>query len=118
MRVLVCGSRDIVATQHVGFIKQTLAKGLGTVETLIHGAAPGADSIGGKWAFDNGITIESYPAEWSASCYWSNNDRNTKPTPCSFPSELKRYANPTRSNLNRHTWICASTLLTAKPNSH
>jgi len=32
--------------------------------TVIHGAAPGVDTLAGKWARRNNITEEVYPAKW------------------------------------------------------
>lgn len=66
MRVLVCGSRDVVADDHVDFIKATLMRcPKDQFNVLIHGAAPGADSIAAKFAFDHGIEIAEFPAQWA-----------------------------------------------------
>ncbi len=31
---------------------------------VIHGNAPGADSLAGEWARARGVPVEAYPAEW------------------------------------------------------
>jgi len=58
--VLVCGSRtwgDAAAIYH------RLAR-LPHEATIVHGAAPGADTIAGNAAHDLGLKVEAYPADW------------------------------------------------------
>jgi hypothetical protein len=58
--ILVCGSRtwgDIHA------IRMRLAS-LPPDSEIIHGAAPGADTIAGFLAEDFGFTVRSFPAQW------------------------------------------------------
>jgi hypothetical protein len=33
-------------------------------DVIIHGAAPGADTLAGQWAADKGIPVEAFPADW------------------------------------------------------
>jgi hypothetical protein len=35
---------------------------------LIHGCAPGADTIGDRWAKRNGIPVRERPADWEGPC--------------------------------------------------
>jgi len=35
------------------------------ITVLINGAATGVDSIASCWAYQNGVTCESYPAQWT-----------------------------------------------------
>jgi len=35
------------------------------IKLLVHGDAPGADRMAGRWAEDNGIDVRKFPAEWS-----------------------------------------------------
>lgn len=35
-----------------------------TVTEVVSGMAAGADTLGGKWAFDRGIPIAKFPASW------------------------------------------------------
>lgn len=60
MKVLVFGSRKWVAQ---GVVERELKKlPAGTI--VIHGAAPGADNIGGYVASQLGFEVRAYPADW------------------------------------------------------
>lgn len=59
-RVLVCGSRD---WSDIHAIRLALVA-LDPHTTIIHGAAPGADTIAGWLAHDFGFTVEAFPADW------------------------------------------------------
>lgn len=61
MRVMVTGSRD---HNNVGLIESTLKALSPTV--VIHGEAPGADSIAKEWAMWRGIPAIGIPAAWDA----------------------------------------------------
>lgn len=63
MRVLVCGGRDF---NDVEFIHRTLdaLSRLREFDVMIHGAAPGADSLAGAWAKHHNMPVEVYPADW------------------------------------------------------
>lgn len=58
MRVLVCGGRDF-------FDKSTIFNVLSIfpISFLIHGDAPGADTLAGLWAKENGIPFKAYPLD-------------------------------------------------------
>lgn len=61
MIVLVCGSRnwdDLPIIQH-------LLSFLGPTDTLVSGAARGADTLAAFAATELGATLEEYPADWS-----------------------------------------------------
>lgn len=60
MRVLVCGSRD---WDDIHMIRLRLCQ-LPPDSTIIHGAAPGADTIAGMLAEDFGFTVDPNPADW------------------------------------------------------
>lgn len=60
MKVLVFGSRKWLSQKAV---ERELSK-LPPGTTIIHGAAPGADNIGGYVAKQLGFTVRSYPAQW------------------------------------------------------
>lgn len=64
MRLLVCGSRDFFDEQ---FLCETLDffASKNSVDVVIHGAAPGADSLAGEWAEALGIHVEKFPADWN-----------------------------------------------------
>lgn len=71
-RILVTGSRDwtdhgAVAAALTEAWHDAAQNGPGGL-TIVHGAAPGADSSAARWAHDNrtyGVTGERHPAEWS-----------------------------------------------------
>ena len=62
-KVLVCGGRDYANKSHV---HQTLDMyhRCCPIELLIHGDAPGADSIADEWAEFREIATAVYPADW------------------------------------------------------
>jgi hypothetical protein len=61
MRVLVCGDRNWIDECT---IERELENFVPSSTTVIHGAARGADSIGGKIAKELGMAVEEYPALW------------------------------------------------------
>lgn len=61
MRVLICGSRD---WDEVHPIRRALIQLPQTAE-IIHGAAPGADTIAGLLAEGFGFKVRAFPADWS-----------------------------------------------------
>lgn len=64
MKVLVCGGRDFTNAE---FLNKTL-DGLHAIyhfTELIHGAARGADTLAGSWAWTNGIIPRPFPADWA-----------------------------------------------------
>lgn len=61
MKVLVCGSRKWTRR---GPVERELRKLLpGTI--IVHGNAPGADSVGNDVAVDLGFEVRRYPADWT-----------------------------------------------------
>ena len=60
MRVLVCGSRTWDAFAPI-FVRLAA---LPDDATVVHGAAPGADTLAGRAARLLGLTVEEHPAEW------------------------------------------------------
>jgi len=63
-RVIICGGRKFRDWE---FLKQTLdALHEEHQFTLImHGAAPGADTLAGTWAATHSLKVKSYPALWA-----------------------------------------------------
>jgi hypothetical protein len=59
MRILVCGGRDYSNREAVYSFLDAL-----NVTLLIHGAAPGADTLADDWAASRNIPCEAYPANW------------------------------------------------------
>jgi hypothetical protein len=63
LRVLICGGRNYTDFER---IKDALV-GLGgaaAIELVIHGAARGADQLGGEAATGLGIPVQAVPANW------------------------------------------------------
>ncbi|MEM1372475.1 MAG: DUF2493 domain-containing protein [Pseudomonadota bacterium] len=73
VRVLACGGRDYTDTATV---YRTLRELRATV--VIHGAARGADSFASRWAEQNGIEQESYPANWQRDGKAAGHIRNAE----------------------------------------
>lgn len=59
MKVLVCGGRKFL---DYALLEHTLNKL--PITTIIHGGAPGADSLAGKFAHAHNITLIVYHANW------------------------------------------------------
>lgn len=84
MRVLVCGGRGYgvipkgcppdqvrryadIANRQAFILRETLDdfhKTKGPFTVLIHGAAPGADTLACRWALKRGLLINSWAANW------------------------------------------------------
>jgi hypothetical protein len=63
-RVLVCGGRDFRDYSRLSKILTRYHTEISAIGTVIHGGASGADSLAGKWAGENGIPVEVFPAQW------------------------------------------------------
>lgn len=63
LRVLVCGGRDYTNYEELGFHLANLRARSG-ISAIIHGAQRGADTLAGRWAKENNIPVEAYPADW------------------------------------------------------
>ncbi len=62
--VLVCGGRDYGDRDQL-FRVLDAAHFANPIVCLIHGAAPGADSLAGEWANHRKVLCMPYPADWS-----------------------------------------------------
>lgn len=64
VRILVCGSRTfshpVVVASELAFVSTYYNGNI----MIIHGAAPGADTLADEWAKAVGKEIEAYPADW------------------------------------------------------
>lgn len=61
MRVIVCGGRDY---SDADAVEQVLLALNPHHVTIVHGAAPGADTLAGDLGHQLGFDIEPYPADW------------------------------------------------------
>jgi len=62
VKVIIAGSRDI---KDFSIIQKAIEQSGFDVTTVISGGAKGVDSLGEKWAINNNIPIERYPAKWN-----------------------------------------------------
>ena len=64
MRVLVCGGRNFdnlgLVTEVLGALHQSTP-----ITAVISGKAPGADTLGEKWAHMNNVPVVPFPADWA-----------------------------------------------------
>jgi hypothetical protein len=60
MRILVCGGREFADRERL----KTVLDSLGPVSCVIHGSARGADALAHEWAFDRGVLVTPFPADW------------------------------------------------------
>lgn len=65
VRVIVCGGRDYFDRAAVWHWLDHLVLKRDIIE-LIHGAAPGADSLAGEWAAERRVACTPCPADWKA----------------------------------------------------
>lgn len=72
-RVLVCGGRDF---DDYAFVASVLD--FYDPDTVIHGAARGADSLAHRWAQNRCVPVESYPANWHRDGKAAGPIRNVK----------------------------------------
>ena len=64
-RVLITGSRDWVSTGKIESALLAATAGIpGSDIAVIHGGAKGADRIAGRLAYEWGMNVEVYPADW------------------------------------------------------
>lgn len=63
VRVLVCGGRNYDDRELVRIVLDRIHKET-PITAIIHGAAPGADTLAGWWATVNEVSNQDYPADW------------------------------------------------------
>lgn len=64
MKILVCGGRDYRDRDFV-FATLNTVHATEPVTCVVHGNAPGADSLANEWATVNNIESSVYPAQWA-----------------------------------------------------
>ena len=66
LRVLVCGSRTYTDEAEVHNVLSAVHRVHGPIDTIIDGAARGADTLGWGWGYNTpGVQSERYPANWN-----------------------------------------------------
>lgn len=93
-RVLICGSRRYrnaaAIARYVG--------GLPSGTVVIHGGAPGADSLADIYAHQNGLKTEAYPADWKRYGRGAGHVRNKQMLDKGRPTEVVAFvADPSNS---------------------
>jgi predicted Rossmann fold nucleotide-binding protein DprA/Smf involved in DNA uptake len=65
-RIIVCGGRDYCGDVSIamGVLVASAERKMPGLYTIVTGGADGADTLAEKWAIDNGLQVERYPAEW------------------------------------------------------
>lgn len=75
--MLVCGGRDYTNRERI-YAELDRLHALRPIGVLIHGCARGADAIAAKWAFEHGISVNPFPADWSTHGKKAGPMRNEK----------------------------------------
>ncbi len=76
-RVLVCGGRDYNNREQLFRILDA-AHLANPIVLLVHGAAPGADDLAGRWARHVGVPWRAYPAAWKSEGKSAGPKRNQR----------------------------------------
>jgi hypothetical protein len=63
-RIIVCGGRDYANYPRLCATLDHLLSARLPAVTIIHGGAPGADTLAGQYAQERGLACEAYPADW------------------------------------------------------
>lgn len=63
-RILVCGGRWFNQEEYLFRVLDHYQEQAAGFAVLIHGEAPGADTMADRWAHTRGIRVEPYPAAW------------------------------------------------------
>lgn len=99
IRVLICGGRHYADYDKV---KQALVDlgGKDAIEVVIHGAAQGADKLGGLAAQELGIAAKAVPADWTLYGKAAGTIRNQKMLDDEHPTMCLAFPDPE----SRGTW--------------
>jgi len=65
MKLIVCGGRTFNDWQYVRHELDDLHD-MCRITLIIHGNATGADTLGNRWAKENGIPLSVYSADWKS----------------------------------------------------
>ncbi len=113
-RVVIAGCRDYTdydnAKKYIDYYIKNIRKENDII--IVSGCANGADAIGERYAKENGLRVEKYPAEWGkygksagpkrneqmarvcdfVICFWDGKSKGTK----SMIESAKKYGKPIR----------------------
>ena len=62
MKVIIAGGRDF---EDYEMVKKAIEQSGFDITEVVSGGAKGADSLGERWAGENGIPITKFPAKWN-----------------------------------------------------
>jgi hypothetical protein len=65
MRVLVCGGRSYDNRDRLFSVLDQISRDTFPIGLIIHGGAPGADTLAKQWAESRRVTYWAFPAQWA-----------------------------------------------------
>lgn len=68
LKVIIAGSRSV---KQMGLVVQAIERSGFSIIEVVCGEAEGPDTLGKRWAIQNGIAVKSMPADW-----WVNGHYN------------------------------------------
>lgn len=77
MRVLVCGGRNYTDMGKVAAVLGKLHKEAG-IDAVIQGGANGADHLAAMWAAGEGVSSQTYEADWESYGSFAGPKRNAE----------------------------------------
>jgi hypothetical protein len=72
----VCGGRDYRNYERLSKVMWDNVVGVRATEVIVHGDAPGADSLADQWARRNGFHVVRIPAHWDENAHRAGPMRN------------------------------------------
>lgn len=109
LRLLVAGGRNFADAATLHAILSSIHHSRG-IALIIHGGAPGADTLAGIWAAENAIPVACYRAEWTKHGHFAGPIRNgrmlreAKPDAVlAFPQASGRYGPGTTDMIRQAT---------------
>lgn len=78
LRTIVAGSRSITDYRHVLEAMDAADLILGRPSVVLSGTARGVDRLGERWAADQDVDLERYPADWQSAPRMAGLWRNLK----------------------------------------
>lgn len=74
MKVIIAGSRDIV---DYDLVCRVIAESGFEITEVVCGMARGVDTLGKKWADDNGVPVKPFKPDWTRYGKGAGMERNT-----------------------------------------
>lgn len=65
MRTIIAGSRDFDDYEYMESCLEDVQTYAWSIGEVVCGGARGADSLGSKWAHDNEVFVNLFPAQWN-----------------------------------------------------